>query len=141
MNNAGIKLVYPRNTNLPEMLPEYKASVVEKVRRHRRPVIILTIPGAEASFVTEGYVAVYLPEFRHEKWYFVAGNNVLEILDLNNIRLERNYLTCPACYRLTGEFWPKFKSDGHKLPYKNEGYVLVRNFRCRICTHEWEVRE
>src|SRR3989338_8156178 len=88
MTNDGIKLVYPRDTTLPEMLTEYRASVIEKIRRNRQPVTILTIHGAEAFFQPGGHVAVYLPEFRHDRGFFNAGNNVLEILDLGGIRLE-----------------------------------------------------
>lgn len=138
MNDKGIKLVYPRETGFfPELLSEYNASVTEKVRRHRRPVTILTIPGAEAFFIPGAHVEVRLPEFRCDKGFFNAGNNVLEILDLNDARLERNYLTCLACYQLTGKVKKK-RGGGYAEKY--EGIRIVRTFQCEHCTHEWEIR-
>ncbi|MEK7614565.1 MAG: hypothetical protein AAB428_02780 [Patescibacteria group bacterium] len=137
MKKAGIKLVYPRETGFfPEILSAYNTAVTEKVRRYHRPVTILTIPGAEAFFIPGGHVEVRLPEFRCDKGFFNAGNNVLEILDLSGNRLERNYSTCLACYRLTGKVK---KKRGGGYAERRVGIRIIHTLQCEYCTHEWEI--
>ena len=135
----GVQLVYQRKDykkDLLGMLESYKKSSVKRIRVHKRPVVILTIPMAEAHFMPGGNVAVFLPEFSRGYGHFNGGKKVLEILDMKGNLITRNYGTCPACYRLAGEVKKK-RSGGYAE--RCEGTRIIHIFQCKHCTHEWEL--
>ncbi|MEK7567437.1 MAG: hypothetical protein AAB513_00765 [Patescibacteria group bacterium] len=133
----GCRLIFPREVELPMMLSEYRASKTEFARKYKRPITILTIPGAIAFFIPGGNVAVFLPEFRSKKCHFLAGKEVLEISDLEGAISTKNYWTCPACYRLTNPRSYK-RVSGKVVEVRNNGRTSCI-VQCTHCTHEWEL--
>lgn len=136
----GCQIVYPRTAELPWMLCDYRAAAIKETRRWRRPVTILSLPGAEAFFMPGGNVAVYLPEFKGEGGHFVAGKEVLEILDLDGNLVKRNFWTCMACYSIAGEH-KKNRWSGQAISRQHPEicYRRVYTVRCAQCSHEWEI--
>lgn len=125
----GIQILLNNDTPIPFRIVDRDDAMGELREVKGKTVHTLTLPGAEASFVPGGYVAV---RWEGQEQAGFQPLEVLEIRDLDGNLVRRNNYLCTNCMENSG------KMIRHQSMPETAG-LLRAVFECSKCSSRWEL--